>query len=485
MEYEAVIGLEVHIEIRTRTKMFCGCPNQFGQPPNTLVCPVCLGYPGVLPVPNREAVDKTIAAGLMCGCRIAPFSKFDRKNYFYPDMPKNYQISQYDLPICTGGEIPIAGRGLSGSELAPRGIRLTRIHLEEDVAKSVHLGEVSGIDFNRAGVPLMEIVSEPDMHTADEAYAYLTALKQVMQYAEISDCDMEKGQLRCDVNVSLRPEGSTELGEKIEVKNLNSFRAVHRALEYEIERQMDALDYGDRLQQETRRWDDETGRTVVMRTKESAHDYRYFPEPDLMPLEIDRGWVDGLQVRLPEAPWVRRARFVEGYGLTPYAAQVLTLQKGLADYFEAAAGGHSNPKSIANWIQTELLRALGEAGLDVCNSPISPTALAELVALIDGGTISGKIAKEVFAEMFRTGALPQQIVASRGLEQVTDTGAIEALVERVISENPGPVAEYLGGKGKALQYLVGQVMRHSRGKANPKLVVAALRGRLDGDGGRG
>ncbi len=482
MEYEAVIGLEVHIEIGTRTKMFCGCPNQFGQPPNTLVCPVCLGYPGVLPVPNREAVNKTIVAGLMCNCRIAAYSKFDRKNYFYPDMPKNYQISQYDLPICTGGEIPISGRGLSGSELPQRGIRLTRIHLEEDVAKSVHLGEVSGIDFNRAGVPLMEIVSEPDMHTADEAYAYLTALKQVMQYAEISDCDMEKGQLRCDVNVSVRPRGSTDLGEKIEVKNLNSFRAVHRALEYEIDRQMEALDYGDRLQQETRRWDDGNGRTVVMRTKESAHDYRYFPEPDLMPLEIGRDWVDALRARLPEAPWVRRARFIEAYGLTPYAAQVMTLQKGLADYFEAAAHGCSNPRSAANWIQTELLGALSEAGTAVGDSPVSPKALAELVALIDGGTISGKIAKDVFAEMFRTGESPQQIVQSRGLEQVTDTEAIEALVNRVISENPGPVDEYRGGKGKALQFLVGQVMRHSRGKANPRMVVAALRSRLDRDG---
>ncbi len=356
MEYEAVIGLEVHVQIRTRSKMFCACANQFGGEPNSRICPVCLGYPGVMPVMNREAIRKTVVAGLMCGCGIADYSKFDRKSYYYPDMPKNYQISQYDLPLCSGGRIAIGGVGFSGEPLPEREIGLTRIHLEEDVAKSMHEGRHSVIDFNRAGVPLLEIVSEPDMHTPDQAYAYLTGLKQIMQYAEIGDCDMEKGQMRCDVNVSLRLRGETRLGTKIEIKNLNSFRAVHRSLEYEIERQAEALDSGQALHQETRRWDDAGGRTTLMRSKEQAHDYRYFPEPDLMPLQLDAQWKQEIADALPEAPADRRRRFAGDYRITEYDAAVLTQERGLADFYESAAAGGGNPKLIANWTITELLR---------------------------------------------------------------------------------------------------------------------------------
>ena len=479
MDYEVVIGLEVHIQLRTATKMFCACPNGFGAPPNTLVCPVCLGYPGVLPTINREAVRKTVAAGLMCGCDIAAKSKFDRKNYFYPDMPKNYQISQYDLPLCAGGAVPISGTGFSGSPLEHRTVSLTRIHLEEDVAKSTHSGTHSAIDFNRAGVPLMEVVSEPDMRTPDEAYAYLTSLRRIMQYADISDCDMEKGQLRCDVNVSVRPTGTVALGAKVEIKNLNSLRAIHRSLEYETERQIDALEMGDTIRQETRRWDDETGMTAVMRTKEEAHDYRYFPEPDLMPMEHSAEWIAELGAALPEAPDRRRRRFVEECGITPYDADVLTQEKPLADYYEEAAKQSPNPKGVANWILTELRAALSDRGCSVLESPVSASALADLVGLIEDNTISGKIAKEVFADMLQTGEAPRAIVKAKGLEQVTDQGAIEQLAQKAIDENPQAVDEFRSGKERALQFLVGQVMRFSRGKANPQAAVAVLRRKLE------
>ena len=479
MDYEAVIGLEVHLQVSTATKMFCACPNGFGAPPNSLVCPVCLGYPGVLPTINRKAVRKTIAAGLMCGCEIAPKSKFDRKNYFYPDMPKNYQISQYDLPLCIGGGVPISGKGFSGAPIGDRTICLTRIHLEEDVAKSTHVGTHSAIDFNRAGVPLMEVVSEPDMRSPDEAHAYLTSLRRIMQYAEISDCDMEKGQLRCDVNVSVRPAGTSTLGAKVEIKNLNSLRAVHRSLEYEIERQADALEMGEAIRQETRRWDDETGMTTVMRTKEEAHDYRYFPEPDLMPLEHSARWIAEVEAALPEAPDHRRRRFAEEYGITPYDADVLTQEKPLADYYEEAAAQSPNPKSVANWVMTELRAALAERDCTIRDSPVDASALAELVALIEDRTISGKIAKGVFADMLGTGDRPRAIVKAKGLEQVTDEGAIEQFAQRALEENPNAVDEYRSGKKKALQFLVGQVMRFSRGKANPQAAVAILRRKLD------
>jgi len=480
MEYEAVIGLEVHTELNTQTKIFCGCRNEFGAEPNTNVCPVCLGYPGSLPVMNREAVVKTIIAGLMCDCQIAAYCKWDRKNYYYPDMPKNYQISQYDLPLCLGGGVPIAGLGFSGAPLAERTIGITRIHLEEDVAKSTHLGKFSGVDFNRADVPLMEIVSEPDMHTPDEAYAYLTALKQSMEYAGVSWCDMEKGQMRCDVNVSVRPVGETKLGTKIEIKNLNSFRAVHRSLEYEIVRQVEELEDGGKLRQETRRWDDAAGMTTVMRSKECAHDYRYFPDPDLMPVEVSEEWLTELRAAMPETPRARRTRFVTEYGITPYDAHVLTLEQTTAAYFEAAARGRQNAKLVANWVQTELLGALTKGGHTLADSPVPPEALSELVGLIEANTISGKIAKDVFAEMVETGKSAPAIVKEKGLQQVTDSGAIEGLVDAAIAANPKPVEEYRGGNPKAIQFLVGQIMKASRGKANPQMVVDLLRQRLDG-----
>ena len=480
MQYEAVIGLEVHLQIRTASKMFCTCANQYGSAPNTNVCPVCLGYPGVLPVMNREAVRKTIVAGLMCGCAIPNHSKFDRKNYFYPDMPKDYQISQFDLPLCCGGGVDIGGQGFSGDPLPEKRIGITRIHLEEDTAKLNHLGASSAVDFNRAGVPLMEIVSEPDMRSPDEAYAYLTAIKQTMQYAGVSDCDMEKGQMRCDVNISVRPVGQKELGEKIEIKNLNSTRAIHRAIVYEISRQIDAVEDGEPLRQETRRWDDEAGFTSVMRSKEDAHDYRYFPEPDLMPVNVDEAWLTEIRSGLPESPQQRRERFVADYGITEYDAQVLTDDKALADYYEDAAKDSANPKSVANWIMTELLRGLSDRDLSIAESSVPPGHMTQLIGLIEGKTISGKIAKTVFADMLESGKDPKAIVKEKRLVQVTDTAAIAAFVDQAISENPSVVEDYRGGKKQALQFLVGQVMKFSRGKANPQLAIQALKQRLHG-----
>lgn len=481
MDYEAIIGLEVHTQLITRSKMFCGCANEFGGEPNTRVCPVCLGYPGVLPTINREAVRKTLVAGLMCGCEVTGPSKFDRKNYFYPDMPKNYQISQYDQPLCRGGAQAIGGgTGFSGAPLPAKTVRLTRMHLEEDTGKLTHMGRSTAVDLNRAGVPLLEIVTEPDLRTPDEAYAFLTALKQALQYAGVSTCDMEKGQMRCDVNVSVRPVGQVALGEKVEIKNLNSFRAVHLSLQHEIARQVELVQSGGRVRQETRGWDDAAGVTFVQRTKEDAHDYRYFPEPDLMPLEITAAWVAEIAAALPEAPEARRRRVQSQYGLSEYDALMLTAEKATADYFEAAVAVGRNPKTTANWVITELAGALAQAGLTLAQTPVPPAALGELTALIDDATISGKIAKDVFAEMFRTGRGPKAIVADQGLQQVTDSGAIAAFARQAIAANPNAVAEYRGGNGKALQFLVGQVMKLSRGKANPQLAVQALKAELGG-----
>ncbi len=477
--YESVIGLEVHVQIRTESKMFCSCANSYGAEPNTLLCPVCMGHPGVMPAPNRQAVRKTILAGFACGCDIPRYSKFDRKSYFYPDMPKNYQISQYDLPFCLNGSIPVSGRGFSGLEMNAKDIGITRIHLEEDVAKSTHFEACSGIDFNRAGVPLMEIVSEPDMRTADEAYAYLTSLKQRMQYARISDCDMEKGQMRCDVNISLRPAGQKEFGTKIEIKNLNSFKAVHRSLEYEIERQGRILESGSGLEQETRGWDDDLGETYLLRAKESAHDYRYFPEPDLMPIVFADEELEEIRSSLPELPGAMRSRFIEDLGLTEYDAEVLTQDKTLADYFESAVGESSNPKLFANWIISELLGELSSNGTSIDECPVTASALAELVGLIEKGTISGKIAKKVFAEMFISGKRPGSIVEEKGLVQVSDEKTLESWVEEAISSNPSQVEEYRAGKSRVIQFFVGQVMKMSRSKANPQMVIKLLKERLD------
>ncbi len=478
MKYEAVIGLEVHTQVRSASKMFCSCANEFGAEPNTNVCPVCMGYPGVLPVPNKKAIYATVKAGLLTGCTIAKFSKFDRKNYFYPDMPKNYQISQYDLPFCSNGKIRISGTGLSGEALPDKVIGITRIHLEEDVAKLTHFHHDSGVDYNRAGVPLMEIVSEPDMRSADEAYAYLSNLKEIMRFGEISDCDMEKGQMRCDVNISLRPVGQKEFGTKIELKNLNSFRAVHRAIDFEIERQAELLDRGEVLRQETRGWNDDRGESYLMRTKESAHDYRYFPEPDLMPVTFTDEEIEAIRKELPELPEAKRERFCNDYGLTAYDAGVLTADKVLAAYFDSAAKLVKTPKTLANWIISTLLAATGEAGISVNDSPVTPEKLAGLINAIDSGKINGKIGKEVFAEMFSSGKDAESVIQEKGLAQVSDTSAISQAVADVLAANTKQLEEYRNGNGKILQFFVGQVMKLTKGRANPPLVVAELKKQL-------
>ena len=477
-QYEAVIGIEAHVQIRTASKMFCSCPNRFGAEPNTLTCPVCMGMPGVLPTLNREAVRKAVTAGLMCGCEIARRSKFDRKNYFYPDLVKDYQITQYDQPICRNGKIHICGTGFSGEPLPDKYIGMTRIHMEEDPGKSFHFGNCSGLDYNRSGVPLLEIVSEPDMRSADEAYAYLTSLKQIMQYADVSDCDMEKGQMRCDVNVSVRLRGSDAFGTKVEVKNLNSFRAAHRAVAYEIRRQIVLLESGGTVTQDTRGWNDDSGESYVMRTKENANDYRYFPEPDLLPVVFTEADIAEFRRNLPEVPEARRERFVRQYGLTPYDAQILTQDKAHADYFEKAAAKSQVPKLAANWFITDLLRLLSESGKSIEECPVSPENLAALVNLVHGATINGKTAKTVFDEMFATGRDPAGIVKEKGLVQVTDESAVLTFVEQAIAANPAQVEQFRAGKEAVLQYLVGQTMRLSRGKANPQLVMKLLREQL-------
>ena len=473
MVYQAVIGLEVHVQLKTRSKMFCGCTTEFGAPPNTQVCPVCLGYPGVLPVMNEDAVRKTILTGLMISSEISRFSKWDRKNYFYPDMPKNYQISQYDLPLCKGGtvEIKLEGGGT-------KKIGVTRAHLEEDVAKNSHFETSSGVDFNRAGVPLMEVVSEPDMNSPEEAFAYLTALKEILISGGVSDCDMEKGQLRCDSNVSVRPVGQKEFGEKVEIKNMNTISGVRRALAYEIERQIAALTRGEKIQQETRRWDDGAGKTFVMRTKEYAHDYRYFPEPDLMPVVVSDAMVDEIRKLLPELPEDKRQRIMKQYGLTEYDAGVLVGLAYIAVFYEKAAAQSKNPKAIANWIITELLGKLAETKQTLAECRIAPAQLAELVSLVDGGQISGKMAKDVFAEMFATGKGAAAIVKEKGLAQVSDAGAVEAFVDQAIAANPKSVADYRAGNVAAINFLKGQVMKLSKGKANPQLAGEILARRL-------
>jgi aspartyl-tRNA(Asn)/glutamyl-tRNA(Gln) amidotransferase subunit B len=474
MDYEAVIGLETHVQLKTRSKMWCGCANEFGAPPNTNVCPVCLGLPGVLPVANEEALRLTALTGFLLNCTVSRYAKFDRKNYFYPDMPKNYQITQYDKPSTQNGHVEFEFHG------ALARVRITRAHLEEDVGKNFHFARQSGVDFNRAGVPLMEIVSEPDITSADMAYEYLNALKDILVYGDISDCDMEKGMVRCDVNVSVRPVGQTELGAKIEIKNMNSFSGVRKALEYEIPRQIEVLRGGGKLIQSTRRWDDVAGITEEMRTKEYAHDYRYFPEPDLMPFQPTESWLEEVSRRVVELPLARKLRFMREYQLPAPDAQTFVWDLPLGNYFENVAKQAKNPKAAANWIINNLRARLSETQTRLDAVKFQPGSILELIDLVDTGKISTKIAQDVFNDMFATGEAPAAIVSRKGLVQVSDAGALEQFCEQAIAANPGPAADFKAGKAAALNFLKGQVMKLSKGKANPALVGEILERKLKG-----
>jgi aspartyl-tRNA(Asn)/glutamyl-tRNA(Gln) amidotransferase subunit B len=476
MEFEPVIGLEVHAQLKTRTKIFCGCSTQFGAAPNTQTCPVCLGMPGVLPVLNRVVVDFTLRMALATGCTVAPESRFARKNYFYPDLPKGYQISQYELPIAEHGHIAIEVDG------RPRRVRIRRIHMEEDAGKLSHdpLRPVSRVDLNRTGVPLIEIVSEPDLDSPAAAGAYLRKLRAIVRYLGICDGNLEEGSFRCDANVSIRPAGSAELGTRAELKNLNSFRFVEKAIEYEINRQKDVLQDGGAIVQETRLWDQSRNQTFSMRGKEEAHDYRYFPDPDLLPLVIDPAWVERVRQALPELPDARRDRFAEQFGLSAYDAGVLTSDRELADFFEACLADFPQPKPVCNWIMGPLLGLLNARGLSIDQSPIPASELAGLLKLVDGGVISAKMAKAVFDEMAASGQTAAAIVAAQGLAQINDSAAIEAVVQEVIDRNPGEVEAFRGGKTKLMGFFVGEVMKATRGQANPKAVNELLRKRLEG-----
>jgi len=468
VDYEAVIGLETHVQFKTKSKMWCGCANAFGAPPNTHVCPVCLGLPGVLPVANEEALRLTALAGLLLNCTLPPDAKFDRKNYFYPDMPKNYQITQYDRPSAVGGRVDFE----QGGEVVH--VRLTRAHLEEDVAKSFHFDKNSGIDCNRAGVPLLEIVSEPEITSAEMAYEYLNALKEILIYGGVSEADMEKGMVRCDVNVSVRPRGEKALGKKIEIKNMNSFSGVRRALEYEIPRQIEVLRKGGQLTQETRRWDDVGGITETMRSKEMAHDYRYFPEPDLMPFQPNPAWLEEVRRRVVELPLAKKQRLMRDYQLPAADAQTFVWDRALGDYFERLARQARNPKVAANWVINNLRAQMTATGVTLDGLKFPPAYIIDIMEMVESGKISSSAAQVVFAEMFAGGEAPRSIVEKKGLAQVSDTSALEALCQQVIAAHPGPVADYKAGKVAALNFLKGQVMKLSKGKANPNVVGEIL-----------
>jgi aspartyl-tRNA(Asn)/glutamyl-tRNA(Gln) amidotransferase subunit B len=472
--YEPVIGLEVHVQLKTATKIFCVCSTRFGDPPNTNTCPVCLGLPGSLPVLNRRALELALRASLALHLQVQARSRFARKNYFYPDLPKGYQISMYELPLATAGWLEIEHEG------ARKKIGITRLHLEEDAAKNMHEGFAdsdrnSYVDYNRGGTPLAEIVSEPDLRSPSEAYAYLNTLKQVLEYAEVSDCNMEEGSLRCDANVSVRKRGAEQFGTKAEVKNLNSFRYLQRALEYEIERQIGVLESGGRVSQETRLWNAGEGRTETMRSKEFAHDYRYFPDPDLLPVHVNPAWLDEIGQQMPELPAARRERFVRQYGLSAYDAGVLTASRELAGYFEGLVAAGAPAKPAASWMGTELLGRLNDSGRDIQASPVSPAALAALIGRVESGAITGASGKKVFAAMFDTGKSADEIIAAEGLAQIQDTGEIERLCRDVIEKNPDNVAKYRAGNEGVFKFFVGQVIRASRGQANPQLVNDTLK----------
>ena len=475
MEFESIIGLEVHAQLLTRTKIFCSCSTEFGAPPNTHTCPVCLGMPGVLPVLNRKVVEHTIRMGLATHCTITRMSRFARKNYFYPDLPKGYQISQYECPIAEHGYVDIE------INHTKKKIGITRIHMEEDAGKLQHdpYRPISFVDFNRAGVPLIEIVSEPDIRSPEEASQYLRHLRSILRYLEICDGNMEEGSFRCDANVSIRAVGTKEYGTRAELKNMNSFKNVERALTYEVERQKTLIEDGKEVVQETRLWDADKGVTISMRGKEEAHDYRYFPDPDLVPLVIDEAWITSVKEGLPELPEEKKERFINAYDLPSYDAEVLTTSKGLANYFEACVKKFPQPKQVSNWIMGSLFSVLKTQEKEIGESPITSDGLVELLQLIDTGTISGKIAKTVFEEMVRTGKSAQQIVEAKGLVQVTDIGAIKEVVEKVLSQFSREVAGYKSGKKKLFGFFVGQVMKETGGKANPQVVNEILRKLLD------
>jgi aspartyl-tRNA(Asn)/glutamyl-tRNA(Gln) amidotransferase subunit B len=475
--YEPVIGLEVHVQLATRTKIFCGCPTSFGAPPNTNVCPVCLGLPGALPVLSRQAVELAIEAALALNCRVNSRSIFARKNYFYPDLPKGYQISQYDHPLAEHGYVDIEAGG------APKRIGITRVHMEDDAGKSIHEGfkdsdRYTYVDLNRSGTPLIEIVSDPDIRSADEAYAYLTAIKQVLQYVGVSSCDMEKGHLRCDANVSVRLKGAEKFGTKAEVKNLNSFRFLKMAVDQEIERQVGILESGGRVLQETRLFNPDTGETVGMRSKEHAHDYRYFPEPDLVPLRVSEEWLNAIRAKMPELPDKIRERFITQYKIRPYDAQVLTADRNTTVYFEGTAAISGDPQASANWIMGDLAGALKEAGKDITESPITSGTLGNLVGMVSQGKISGKLAKEIFPKMFVTGKEPDAILAEEGLMQISDEGALAKIIDEVIAANPKQLEQYRSGKTTVINFFLGQVMKASRGQADPATVTKLLKEKL-------
>jgi len=478
MKYEAVIGLEIHCELKTKTKIFCGCATGFGADENTHVCPVCLGLPGVLPTVNKRVVEFAIKAGLATNCEINQYSKFDRKNYYYPDLPKNWQTSQYDLPICKNGWVDIDVDG------EKRRIRLTRIHMEEDAGKLVHSGTTikdsvtSDVDYNRTGVPLLEIVSEPDLRSAEEARAYMEKIKAIMEYIDVSNCRMEEGNLRADVNVSLRPVGTQELGTRTEMKNINSFKGLVDAIDYEIERQTEVLEDGGHVVQETRTWDPARGITLSMRSKENAHDYRYMPEPDLPPIITSDETIEKYRQELPELPDARRARLEKDYGLSDYDAGIITSSRAMAEYFDAVVATGADAKLAANWMMGDLAKQLNEESLDITQSPVDAQRLGAMIKLIMANTISGKIAKKVFKEMWTNSDDPEKIVKDKGLVQITDVSAIEGVVDEVIAKNPKAVEEYKGGKKKAIGALVGQVMKATKGKANPQMVNKLLAEKL-------